>query len=214
MRGRIGSLVLAALLTGPLGGCSGTPAGGGGASTSQAFQPAVTYTLPEGWDNPVDSADYFALAPAGSKIAGIHLFANPRAASQDSACPTTPEPGVGTLSSELATWIRSRPGLEVGNPKMVTVGGLRGVELDVAIVAGWKPSCPFAEGIPTVPLFVGPSGSLRWVIAGSERLRLDLLDVPGGGTVVVDVDAFDGSVFDDLLAAAAPIVRTFSFAGS
>ena len=67
------------------------------------------------------------------------------------------------------------------------VGGLRGVELDVAIAAGWAASCPFAEGIPTVPLIVGPNPdeSFRWVVAGSERLRISILDVPGGGTVKV-----------------------------
>ena len=39
-----------------------------------------------------------------------------------------------------------------------------------------------------------------------------LLDVPGGGTVVVDIDAFDGSLMEELLPAAAPIVGSFSFA--
>jgi hypothetical protein len=95
---------------------------------------------------------------------------------------------------------------------MVTVGGLRGVELDLALNTGWTVSCPFASGIPTVPLFVGANGDLRWVIAGNERLRVALLDVPGGGTVVVDVDAFDGTLMDGLVAAAAPIVQSLSFA--
>ena len=221
MQRRAVSLLLATLLAGCAGapGVGGTPAASPAASAlpagtyaSRAFQPAVTYTLPEGWENPFDAADYFALRPAGSKVAGIHLFRDPRAMSQDAACPTTAEPGVGTLSTELVAWIRGRPGLVVGDPKMVTVGGLRGVEIDLAIVDGWKPSCPFANGIPTVALFVGATGNLRWVVAGNERLRLDLLDVPGGGTVVVDIDAFDGSLMDDLLAAAAPIVRSFSFA--
>ncbi len=68
------------------------------------------------------------------------------------------------------------------------------------------------HGLPTVPLFVDPAGGLRWVVAGSERLRLSLLDVPGGGTVVVDIDAFDGSLMEGLLPVAAPIVGSFSFA--
>ena len=50
------------------------------------------------------------------------------------------------------------------------------------------------------------------MVAGNERLRLSLLDVPGGGTVVVDIDAFDGTLMDDLLAAATPIVQSLSFA--
>lgn len=217
-------LALAVVL---LAGCTGASGGDGqdatapasappalppGTFVSRAFAPPVTYTVPEGWWNPSDSAGYFALLPVTSDLVGIHLFRDPQPASQDPACPTTAQPGVGTLSSELTAWIRGLPGLEVSNPRIVTVGGLRGVEIDVAIAAGWTGSCPFANGLPAVPLFVGDDGQLRWVVAGNEQLRLSLLDVPGGGTVVVDVDAFDGTLMASLLAAAAPIVDSLVFA--
>jgi len=183
-----------------------------GTYTSSAFKPAVTYTVPAGWRIVSDSSDYFALQPLASDLTGIHFFRDPLAASQDAACPTSAEPGVGALSLELATWIRGLPGIVASSPRMVTVGRLRGVELDLALNTGWTTSCPFADGVPTVPLFVGANGGLRWVIAGNERLRVSLLDVPGGGTVVVDVDAFDGNLMEGLLAAAAPIVQGLSFA--
>lgn len=214
----LGALV--AVLVAGCGGATGTPTPAPtpapsalppGTYTSRAFQPAVTYTVPAGWRIAEDSADYFALQPLASDLTGIHFFRDPLAASQDAACPTSAEPGVGKLSLEMATWIRGLPGIIASSPRIVTVGGLRGVELDLALNSGWTASCPFANGIPTVPLFVG-AGSLRWVIAGNERLRIDLLDVPGGGTVVVDVDAFDGKLMDGLLAAAVPIVQSLSFA--
>ncbi len=224
-RGLLPSLAVALLIGALVAGCAGSSGATAGTSpkpsplppgtyASRSFQPAVTFTLPAGWENPSDASTYFQLQPAGSDVTGIHLFRDPRAASQDASCPTIPEASIGTLSTDLATWIRARPGLVVSNPKLVTVGGLRGVELDIGIVAGWTASCPFANGAPTVPLFVGKNGEYRWVIAGNERLRLDLLDVPGGGTVVVDVDAFDGTLFAELLNAADPIVRAFSFAAS
>jgi hypothetical protein len=161
---------------------------------------------------PSDQADYLNLQPVTSDVIGIHLFRDPRAASQDASCPTAPQAGVGTQSTDLVRWIRGLPGLTVSNPKIVTVGGLRGTEIDVRIADGWTASCSFANGLPTVPLFVGSTGSLRWVVAGTERLRLDLLDVPAGGTVVVDQDAFEGAQMDSLLAAAAPIMASLSFA--
>jgi hypothetical protein len=185
-----------------------------GSYTSHEFAPQVSYTVPAGWSVPVDDATFFQLIPVGSDVAGIDLFRDPRAASQDPACPDTPEPGVGATALDLATWIRALPGLTVSAPKLVTVGGLRGTELDLEIVPGWTASCSFANGLPTVPLFIGSKQEYRWVIAGSERLRLDLLDVPGGGTVVVDIDAYDGGVFDDLVKIATPIVDSFSFATS
>lgn len=183
-----------------------------GTYASSVFEPIVTFTLPDGWWMPTDSADYLGLNPVESDVVGIHLFRDPLPASQDPSCPTVAEAGVGTLSGELAAWIRGLPGLTVSNPRLVTVGGLRGVEVDVRIVTGWTASCPFANGVPTVPLIVGPNESFRWVVAGSERLRLSILDVPGGGTVIVDIDAFEGSLMDTLLAEASPIVRSFAFA--
>ena len=83
--------------------------------------------------------------------------------------------------------------MTVSAPKIVTRRRTARTELDISIVPGWAASCPFANGTPTVPLFIGPKQEYRWVIAGTERLCLDLLDVPGGGMVVVDIDAFDGS---------------------
>lgn len=211
----IGLAVAAASLAGC--GAATTPAPSGptalpaGTYTSRAFQPPVTYTVPDGWWNPSDTPGYLALQPVASNQIGIHLFRDPQPASQDPACPTTAEPGVGTTSIALAAWIRGLPGLTVSAPRIATVGGLRGTEIDVEIADGWTASCSFANGLPTVPLFVGDGGTLRWVIAGSERLRLSLLDVPGGGTVVVDIDAFEGALWDQLLAAATPIVQSFVF---
>ncbi len=215
MTRRLAATLFLALLT---AGCSAgaTPAPSSlaaGTYTSKVFTPAATYTLPTGWTNPDDSAVFLSLVPAGSDYAGTYLFRNPQPASQDSSCPESPAPGImATSSSTLMNWIRGRPGLTVSTPRLVTVGGLPGVELDVAIKSGWKNTCPFANGLPSVPLFVGPNGEYRWVIAGSEQLRLDILDRPGGGTVVVDIDAFDGSVYQSLLQAATPIVQSLRFA--
>jgi hypothetical protein len=63
-----------------------------------------------------------------------------------------------------------------------------------------------------VPLFYGKDQDLRWVVAGPERLRLAFLDVPGQGVVVVDLDSFDGTGFESLIANSSPIVKSLSFA--
>jgi hypothetical protein len=190
---------------------SGPPALPAGTYQSRAFQPQVSFTLPDGWWIASDGPAYLALQPVETDLAGIHLFRDPSAMSQDPTCPQTAEPGVGKLSTDLATWIRGRPGFVTSNPRLAEVGGLRGIELDVGIAQTWTTSCPFANGLPAVPLFVSSDG-FRWVVAGSEQLRLTLLDLPGGGTVVVDIDAFDGSLMSDLVTRATPIVRSFEFA--
>ncbi len=221
-RSWLGVLIAVALVTGcgdasptsaPSPGPTAQPAGlPAGDYRSNVFAPPITYTLPDGWLVAGDTPDYYGLRPVTSDLAGIHVFRSPRAASQDLDCPITAEPGVGTTARELVDWIRARPGLVTGEPIAVSLGDLSGLQVDVAIVEGWVPSCPFAEGLPTVPLFVAETDtSFRWIVAGSERLRLEIYDVPGSGTIVVDIDAFDGSLMNDLLLAATPIVRSMRF---
>jgi hypothetical protein len=212
--------VTLALVVAACGGAAATPSPNpsgpvalpAGTYQSRVFQPGVTFTLPNGWWIAADEPDYFALAPVVSEQAGIFLFRDPKAASQDASCPIERAAGIGTASTELSAWIRGLPGLAAGNPRLVTVGGLRGTEMDLQIAIGQEASCPFANGLPTVPLFVDETSQLRWVIAGNEQLRVSLLDVPGGGTVVVDIDAFDGSLMANLLETAGPIVNSLKFA--
>ncbi|MCJ7711163.1 MAG: hypothetical protein MUQ32_10090 [Chloroflexi bacterium] len=214
----LASLALILVVAG-CGASSASPAASGpaasplpaGTYTSSAFQPPVSYTLPDGWTLASDTAGYLQLHPVETDLMGLHLFRDVVAASQDPSCPTTPEPGVGRTSSELVTWMRGLPGLSVGAPVMVTVGGLRGTAVDIAIAPGWTQSCSFANGLPTVPLLTN-GADLRWVVAGSERLRLYVLDLPGGGTVIADLDAFDGDLYGPLIDAGVPIVKSLQFA--
>jgi hypothetical protein len=224
----LATVAVAVALATALGGCSLLPAKSAapaasadataaplaaGTYTTKAFQPATTYTVGTDWTNPADSVAYFNLMPVGDDTNGIHLFHNPAAMSQAAGCPTAAEPGVGSSSLELIAWIRSLKGFVVSSPAMVTVGGVPGTSIDVRIADTWTQSCPFANGIPTVPLFYGKESQLRWAVAGNERLRLMFVDLPGNGTVIVDLDSFDGTGMAALLTNAAPAVKSLSFAG-
>lgn len=214
--------VAMALFVAACGGSGASPAPSGpvdsplpaGTHTSTVFQPAVTFTVPAGWVLAADSAGYLQLRPANQELVGIHLFRGVAAASQDATCPTEVQAGVGTTSTELVAWMRSIKGLTVSSPAMASVGDLRGVSVDIGIAPDWTQSCPFANGLPSVPLLVESGTGLRWVIAGGERLRMYLLDLPDGGTLIVDLDDFDGSQINALITAAAPIVKSLTFASS
>jgi hypothetical protein len=183
-----------------------------GTYTSVAFRPAVTFTVPAGWENPDDEAAYMLVRPLGDEANGISFFANPAALSQAADCPTAAEPSVGPSSLQLIAWIRSLKGLIVTSPTLASIGGLPATSIDISIAPGWGASCPFANGAPTVPLLFGAQ-SLRWIVAGTERLRLYFVDVPKAGLVVVDLDSFEGAGFEGLLSAAAPVVKSLKFAG-
>ena len=218
-------LVLAAVLAvtalvaacGGSGAATAAPAASGaqalpaGTYSSLAFQPIVTYTVPDGWERTADQAGFHQLRPFGSSAASVNVFSRPAAAVQDGACTAAADTTIGTTSTDLVKWISERPGLVVSTPAMVTVAGLTGQMVDIGIKDGWNQSCPFAEGLPTVPLLNGGSAGYHWVVYGEERMRLYLLDLPGGGTVAVGVDSVDPTVMDGLISQATPIVKSLQF---
>jgi hypothetical protein len=183
-----------------------------GEHTTTAFQPAVTFTVPAGWVLADDTAGYLQLRPADQDVLGIHVFRGATAASQDASCPIEPAAGVGTSSVALVTWMRGLDGLLASSPALVQIGGLRGSSIDLGIANGWTASCSFANGVPTVPLLVEQGTGLRWVLAGGERLRLYLLDLPGGETLLVDIDDFEGSQLSAFMGQAVPVVTSMKFA--
>lgn len=197
---------------GPAGSASAPPLTplAAGTHSSAGFVPTITFTVPDGWLNPVDDAGYFELVPVADQNSGVHFFHNWQALSQDATCPYAPEPGVGTSAADLVKWIRSLKGLSVTQPAMVTVGGLPALTIDVTIAASWKQSCPFANGLPAVPLLIDDSRTLHWVMAGPETMRLYVLDVPGQGTLIVDLDSFDGVGYPTLLTTGSPIVKSLA----
>jgi hypothetical protein len=182
-----------------------------GTYSSVNFQPAVTFTVPDGWVLSQDAARYLALQPVANDALGLYLFRDPSAASQDTSCAAAPEAGVGGTSAELVAWIAQRPGLAVSTPALATIAGVPGLTVDVSLRPDWTQSCPFANGVPAVPLFNSPNVD-HWVVVGSERLRLYLLDLAGGGTLVVDVDAFNGDQFPDLTSMSGGVLRSLKLA--
>ncbi len=226
MNRRLATMTVAFLLVPAVAGCSFVSSGSAGASptgsalptlspgvhTTVSFQPTTTYTVPAGWANQTDVADYFNLVPATDPNNGVHVFHNPQPLAQDASCPATPQPGVSATAQGLVAWIRSLKGLNVSAPAMVTVAGLPATQIDVSILTSWTQTCPFANGLPTVPLFYRPSVGLGWWLAGDEKLRLYLVDVPNQGTVIVDLDSFDGTGFGSLLTNGQPIVKSLTFA--
>jgi hypothetical protein len=201
----------------PTAGAAVTPAPlPAGQHTSAAFQPAVTFTTTEGWVLYTDTPSYLNLGPVvGGDVVGIHLFRDPLPLAQASDCPLSAEPGVSATSSvTFLAWMKTLKGFTLTTPTMATIGGLPASAVDVSIKANWTSSCPFAGGLPTVPLFYGATSGLRWVVAGDQRLRLYFVDLPNGGFFVVDIDAFVGTEMDGLLSAAAPVIKSMTFASN
>jgi hypothetical protein len=222
--GMVGGLLFGAFAAGGLPGAGGSASPTPASSTvyaSQAFRPTTTVTVPPNWAVTVDQPDALQISPlitdgtaspTPSDVAGIFLFRDARAAMQDPACTTKPDPSVGTDAKSIAGWVAARPGLTATAPQPVTIGGLSGYQLDAEIAASWTTSCPFASGAPSVSLLANQTGSIRWVVYGAEKLRIAFLDVPGGGTVTLNEDVTDRTIFDGFINETTPIVASMKFA--
>jgi hypothetical protein len=174
-----------------------------GTYMSQRFEPALTFTVPPGWNNPWDTRSGFRLWTPGwdpgttlFDYAGVWVRRDPRPAE---GCV---DPKVGTSAIDVATWVANHPAIAAGAPSPVEVGGLSGYQLDLSLADTWRKSCP--DGPGAVWLF--DDIYLRDPNKYPEyaTMRLILLDLPDGGSVLIAID-------EDRLDVAMPVVDSFSF---
>ena len=173
---------------------------------------ALSYTVPDGWANSADWPDSFALLPAAEmtfadtdRTRHIGLNTQPTAMAQDQPCSDTDAPGVGRTVNNLATWLRTVPGLVTTAPTAITVDGNPAKWLDVRIDPTWKKTCP-GETAPMVT-YLNPGTA----VSGAERERLILIDLGGGDVIATVVWARDQATFDAFITEAMPIVQSFTF---
>jgi hypothetical protein len=187
-----------------------------GTYTSQRFEPALTFTVPAGWNNIWDTRGAFSLwAPGWSdNDQGTdcrndpypcgYLFDQPglsvrRDPGPEQGCSGYADATVGTSALEVAMWVANHPAIATEGPSPVDVAGLTGYVLDVSLADTWRESCPGGPGV--VLLFEN-----LYLNEDPEHatMRLILLDLPDGGSVLI---AIDGTQVD----AAMPVVNSFVF---
>jgi hypothetical protein len=188
-----------------------------GSYTSVALDPALTYTVPDGWQNLEDTpGDFLLVAPgatadevAAGTADGISVHASVRATNR--MCATeeladSDEAGVGRTPEALAAEFQARPGLVTTVPQPVTVGSLTGLVMDIRMAPGWTDTC-FLD-FPVVPFMGGlpPSDFYEGVEQGMA-IRLYLL-ARGDATLAVEIGVVgDGSNLDTYTS----IVESFRF---
>jgi hypothetical protein len=196
-----------------------------GEHQSAAFNPFLTfdarafdygklsYTVPDGWANPEEDATLYVIAKqAQGEDASIWLLSDETAHVQRGPCPENEvDPTVGGSPDELAAWLGSLAGLSASAPKPVTIGGLSGVQLDLAVDAATARTCPGATE-PSVQVFADSDGREHDVsVHGDVPMRVYLLDLGDGRSLVIFINGVDKATYEALLPQAESVIESFTF---
>jgi hypothetical protein len=197
------------------GSCLGPlPAGTYATST---FEVPFTYAVPDGWSNDEDLPGNFLLVPPHGSLDGVNagacdfigLYAPTAPAAAN--CDAGMERGVEGTPEAISSWYAGLPGLDTTEPEAVTLGGLDGVRIDLAIAEGYTLGCPYEgfEGVPMVPLFIGlPPAGVHHVVMSGVTTRLYLLETAEGRTLAVEIADVGSDNLDELT----EVVNSIEFA--
>ena len=172
-----------------------------GSQTTRKFLAGSTFTVPEGWVNPGDTADFYVMFP-DSPTNAADTASGDTAESMAMAFLESPyftcdawEDHRGT-AAEMAASMVANDALATSEPIDVTIGGLTGKQIDVQLDPGWTESCP---GDP-------PGSDL-----GDHRVRTVLLDTPDRGVLVIFLASLHSVGHEAFLAKAMPIIESLQF---
>jgi hypothetical protein len=192
-----------------------------GAHTTTAFELQLTYVVPEGWGNYEDFEGQVLLLPPGATVEGVNpgtsdgigIAASVAAPLGD--CTTQRDFKVGTTVESYVHWLRTDPRFVAKRPKPVTVDGMDGTMIDVALAPDAKPTCSdpelgidrFAEvmmGLPPSHFSASVTG------VGFQRFYLFDFDHRLMAFLVGDNPA-GGSDYEDFLSVADAVIASFKF---
>ncbi len=164
-----------------------------GSYLAQLFRPPLAFELGSGWTNVAYTPR--ALQILRDETSSISVVSGELLARSGE---------LGTSPAELVAYLRRRPGLSAGVPKDVTVGGLKGVALEVRV------------GQASVALFDQPlAGGQKdpFLLRQTETARFIALEA-GGQRVLIVVEAPSAEFATFLREAAQPVLDSLSFSGA
>ena len=175
----------------------------------------VTYTVPSGWTNIIDSPVAFGLAPTTAALApgdgdivgtrgGILLLARP-AVIDHQTCDLADDTTVSRSADGIMSFIVGSSNFDASVPRLITLAGMRGVWSDI----GWASSGPApcgAVGSTILSASYGPMSQTLTLAAGA-RMRLFLLDRADGEVMAIAITSTSSDRFDMFVAEAMPILE-------
>lgn len=175
-----------------------------GNHATQRFSPGFTFSVPEGWVNAADSANFFQLFP--DTPVNQAEFAGSKSLAQVFIMAVYPKPWFtceslennrGATAADMVAAASANEALAVSEQVDVSIGGLIGQQFDVRRNPDWTGTCP--------------GDADQGLDPADERSRSIFLDVPGRGVLVMTLYSMYSAEHEAFLAEAMPIVQSFQF---
>jgi hypothetical protein len=219
MRKRLLVLLMAAFLLFAVSACGGGDGGEeaqvrsipkpgkaltAGQYTSEAFKPALSFKVGDGWDAVIpETQDALVIGRMVKPMSlGFHNVGQVYDPSNTDARVAAPE--------DMAAWLQDHPLLDTEKPGQVSVGGVAGQQFDaIASKPRPNPDCPSAA---CVDLFGLTGGEAFW-LDKIEKYRFIVLQNVKGGVVVI---TFGGPAveFEEFLPEAQEVLDTVEWKGA
>jgi hypothetical protein len=137
---------------------------------------------------------------------GISAWADVAAAKQD--CSDQSDATIGTGAANIAAWMQTLPSI-IATHTTIDVNGLPAEVVDVHIAPGATTCQRFVSLIASRTSKPDP---FNFGVFGDQQMRVVLIDVAPQRTVAVFIDDNLEHSYDELAAAAMPIIKSFTFA--
>jgi hypothetical protein len=183
-----------------------------GTYRSEEFKPSLSFHVGKGWSSsPLEEASDF-LEIARGQTAGLN-FTNV----QEVYKPTkTGSANVVDAPKNIDGWLQQHPYLQTSKPEPVTVGGVKGVEVDVVVgdlPKGYNPTCSSIVGQPNCVDLVRLSTGEPIFLAEGEKVRVIVLEDLEGETVTIGFFS-PPSEFEEFAPEAQKVIDTVKWSGS
>ena len=174
---------------------------------TEEFEPSASFRVGEGWlTSPPEASDVLELEYG--ETAGL-AFTNVQEVFKPTESGTTQ---AVELPEDLAGWLQNHPYLKTGKPEPITVGGVKGVEFDVALAEGLPEDHASQCGTDCVDIFRQGAGHQVILYKGDKTHFVVLEDVEGD-TVTIDYGGLAAD-FDKVAPQAQKLVDSVKWGGS
>src|SRR5215203_2143466 len=176
---------------------------------SVTFKPSLSFKVGKGWEIAAEQlSEYINLGYEGGIETHYLAFANVKEVSKPGTLETVDAP------KDLVGWLQHHPYLKTSKPQPVTIGGVKGVQLDVLVEVpkdySVDPECDPGECLNIAPLSNDQESAI--FMAVNKRKVIVLEDVKGD-TVMIWYAA-PPDEFDEFAPEAQKVVDSVKWGGS